>query len=107
MTFQPAINRRSDGYDHMDGAYHQDVSVFDRLLQYATRLTEKKQMQEHMDHRPLDPVTGRQLFTPLTGRKPQIDVSFKLTIQNLHISTCLNAVNPFPTPTLNKLLALK
>lgn len=75
VTFQPAINRRSEGYDHMDGAYHQDVSVFDRLLQYATRLTEKKQMQEHMDHRPLDPVTGRQLFTPLTGRKPQIDVS--------------------------------
>lgn len=59
----------------MDGEYHQEGSVFDRLLQYASKLTEKKQMQEHLGHRPIDPNTGRQLFKPLTGRKPQNDVS--------------------------------
>jgi len=67
----------ADGMD-TDGQYCniQEGTVFDRLLQYASKLTEKKQMQEHLVHRPVDPTTGRRFFKPLTGRKPQIDVSF-------------------------------
>jgi len=67
---------RVDGMD-TDGEYCsiQEGTVFDRLLQYASKLTEKKQMQEHLVHRPIDPITGRRFFKPLTGRKPQIDVS--------------------------------
>jgi hypothetical protein len=83
VTFRPAINRgRADGGVDTNGEYNnnctssvQEGSVFDRLLQYASKLTEKKQMQEHLVHRPVDPATGRRFFKPLTGRKPQTDVS--------------------------------
>lgn len=51
----------------------QEGTVFERLLQYASKLTKKKQMQEHLVHRPVDPATGRRFFKPLTGRKPQTD----------------------------------
>ncbi len=75
VTFQPAVNRRQvDGLD-MDGDYNQEGNVFNRLLQYASKLTEKKQLREQLCHRPIDPNTGRKFFRPRTGRKPQNDVS--------------------------------
>ena len=63
----------------------QEGTVFDRLLQYASKLTEKKQMQEHLVHRPVDPATGRRFFKPLTGRKPQTDVSAYFLIFMPHL----------------------
>ncbi|CAM6056371.1 unnamed protein product [Sphagnum tenellum] len=73
VTFQPAVNRRQvDGLD-MDGDYNQEGNVFNRLLQYASKLTEKKQLREQLCHRPIDPNTGRKFFRPRTGRKPQND----------------------------------
>ncbi len=59
----------------MDGDYNQEGNVFNRLLQYASKLTEKKQLQEQLCHRLIDPNTGRKFFRPRTGRKPQNDVS--------------------------------
>jgi hypothetical protein len=59
----------------MDGDYNQEGNVFNRLLQYASKLTEKKQLREQLCHRPIDPNTGRKFFRPRTGRKPQNDVS--------------------------------
>lgn len=50
--------------------------VHDRLLQYAIKWNEKKQLQSESDQRPIDRITGRKLFTPLTGRRPQSDVRF-------------------------------
>lgn len=77
VTFRPAINRvRADAVEtNGDYCSMQEGTVFDRLLQYASKLTEKKKMQEHLVHKPVDPATGRRFFKPITGRKPQIDVS--------------------------------
>jgi hypothetical protein len=58
----------------MDGDNCQEETVFDRLLQYASKLTEKKKLQEQLARRPIDPNTGRMFFRPHTGRKPQSDV---------------------------------
>jgi methylphosphotriester-DNA--protein-cysteine methyltransferase len=58
----------------MDGDNTQEETVFDRLLQYASKLTEKKKLQEQLARRPIDPNTGRMFFRPHTGRKPQSDV---------------------------------
>ncbi|CAM6029269.1 unnamed protein product [Sphagnum balticum] len=73
VTFQPAINRRKVERLDMDGDNTQEETVFDRLLQYASKLTEKKKLQEQLARRPIDPNTGRMLFRPHTGRKPQSD----------------------------------
>jgi hypothetical protein len=73
VTFQPAINRRKVERLDMDGDNTQEETVFDRLLQYASKLTEKKKLQEQLAHRPIDPNTGRMFFRPHTGRKPQSD----------------------------------
>jgi hypothetical protein len=54
----------------MDDDCLQERSVFDRLLDNATRVMEKKRMQEQLSHRPFDPRTGRELFKPHIGRKP-------------------------------------
>jgi hypothetical protein len=75
VTFQPAINRRKVERLDMDGDNTQEETVFDRLLQYASKLTEKKKLQEQLARRPIDPNTGRMFFRPHTGRKPQSDVS--------------------------------
>lgn len=58
----------------MDDGYHQEGTVFDRLVHYASRLVEKKQMWQQMASKPVDPATGQELFTPVTGRKPKYDV---------------------------------
>ncbi|XP_024367520.1 uncharacterized protein [Physcomitrium patens] len=76
VTFRPAINRgQVEGMDTPGEicSVQQEGTVFERLLQYASKLTKKKQMQEHLVHRPVDPATGRRFFKPLTGRKPQTD----------------------------------
>jgi len=44
VTFQPAINRRKVERLDMDGDNTQEETVFDRLLQYASTLTEKKKI---------------------------------------------------------------
>ncbi|OAE30435.1 hypothetical protein AXG93_2121s1080 [Marchantia polymorpha subsp. ruderalis] len=71
VTFQPHINRQRQhhGLDRDDG-YYQETTVFDRLLHYASKLVEKKQMWQQMAAKPVDPTTGQELFTPMTGRKP-------------------------------------
>lgn len=74
----------------MEGDF--EGSVFDRLLNYANKLNEKKQMQEQLCHRPIDQNTGRELFTPLTGRKPQIDVS-KLSFTVGQKRRTINTIN--------------
>ncbi|KAL2642929.1 hypothetical protein R1flu_010516 [Riccia fluitans] len=71
VTFQPHINRqRHHGLDRDDG-YYEETTVFDRLLHYASKLVEKKQRWQKMAEKTIDPVTGQELFTPVTGRKPQ------------------------------------
>lgn len=59
--------------------------VYDRLLQYATKLNEKKQLQSEIGHRPIDRNTGRELFTPLTGRRPQTGVSILIFFLNFYV----------------------
>lgn len=59
----------------MDDEYHQEGTVFDRLLHYASKSVEKKQICQQMASKPIDPATGQELFTPVTGRKPIYDVS--------------------------------
>ncbi|CAM6122475.1 unnamed protein product [Calypogeia fissa] len=74
VTFQPRINRQrqSNGLD-IDDEYHQERTVFDRLLHYASKSIEKKQMSQQIASKPIDPATGQELFTPVTGRKPIYD----------------------------------
>lgn len=82
VTFRPAINRMRDMENLRECCNIQEGTVFERLLQYASKLTEKKQMQEHLIHKPVDPTTGRKFFKPLTGRKPQTDVRLHM-LQNI------------------------
>ncbi|KAG0591885.1 hypothetical protein KC19_1G209400 [Ceratodon purpureus] len=69
-TFQPTINRGLPNWPSMEGEWQLERCVFRRLLENASRVLEKKQMQERLAHRPLDPLTGRELYKPHTGRKP-------------------------------------
>ncbi|XP_073388537.1 uncharacterized protein [Physcomitrium patens] len=71
VTFQPTINRYLPYWAMMEEDWQFEQSVFRRLLDNAAVLMEKKQLLEQMAHRPLDPRTGRALYTPITGRKPQ------------------------------------
>ncbi|KAH7306752.1 hypothetical protein KP509_22G028100 [Ceratopteris richardii] len=70
VTFRPMIN------PHWNSGtlYHQDGSnkgnVFSRLLQYASKLAEKKQKWQDNELKLVDPTTGKELFHPQTGRKP-------------------------------------
>lgn len=75
VTFQPCINKDLPYWAAMEEDWHLERSVFRRLLEDAARLMEKKEMQERLAHRPVDSRTGRELYKPLTGRKPQ-NVSF-------------------------------
>jgi hypothetical protein len=65
----------NDLKENVNDSNQSGQSVFDRLLQYASKLNEKKQLQAELSNRPIDQNTGREFFRPLTGRKPQIDVS--------------------------------
>ena len=69
--------------------YGQDLShnnnVFSRLLQYAAKLSEKKQKWQKNETKPVDPTTGQELFHPQTGRKPNgevMDVMMNVTTAN-------------------------
>ncbi|CAK9883053.1 unnamed protein product [Sphagnum jensenii] len=74
VTFQPTINKKAnDLKENVNDSNQSGQSVFDRLLQYASKLNEKKQLQAELSNRPIDQNTGREFFRPLTGRKPQID----------------------------------
>ena len=74
LTFQPVTNRRCNGAEE-----EPQVLVFDRLSQLsAQRLQEKKAMEQssgECNGVPIDKTTGRELFKPQTGRKPQTAVS--------------------------------
>ena len=72
----------------MDEDWQLERCVFRRLLENASKLMEKKEMQERLAHRSLDPRTGRGLFKPVTGRKPH-NVSF-LSNSNSLASTILS-----------------
>ncbi|MCO5607494.1 hypothetical protein L7F22_061690 [Adiantum nelumboides] len=74
VTFRPIINRHHKGSGMVDdhGLYH-DGNVFERLMQYATRLSEKKKRIQNNQGRCLKPEdlsTDQVLFKPQTGRKP-------------------------------------
>lgn len=73
VTFRPAINKNA-----MIKKMVIDTTrpVHERLLQYAIKLNEKKRLQFERSQMPIDQNTGQKLFTPLTGRRPQSDVSF-------------------------------
>lgn len=70
----PCINKGFSYWASMEEDWQLDRSVFHRLLENASRIMEKKEIQEKLAHRPLDPRTGRELYKPITGRKP-INVS--------------------------------
>lgn len=71
VTFQPSINRgQAYGTAVEVDDWKPEPSVFDRLMDNASKVMEKKQRQEQLSHRPFDPRTGRELFKPLIGRKP-------------------------------------
>lgn len=74
VTFRPIINRYHKGSGMIDehGRYHEG-NVFERLMQYAAKLTEKKKMIQKIresSSKPVDLSTGQELFRPQTGRKP-------------------------------------
>ncbi|KAI5066253.1 hypothetical protein GOP47_0018877 [Adiantum capillus-veneris] len=74
VTFRPSINRHHKGSGMVDdhGHYHEG-NVFERLMQYAVKLTEKKkriQSNQESCSKPVDLSTGQVLFKPQTGRKP-------------------------------------
>lgn len=95
VTFRPAINRgQVEGMDTPGEicSVQQEGTVFERLLQYASKLTKKKQMQEHLVHRPVDPATGRRFFKPLTGRKPQTDVRYYFPWTKFHCKTIHSSI---------------
>ncbi|KAG0558316.1 hypothetical protein KC19_10G018400 [Ceratodon purpureus] len=71
LTFQPAINRRINDEEFL-GEEGCQVSVFDRLSISAKKLQEKKAMEQDSGICfGIDDCTGREMFTPQTGRKPQ------------------------------------
>lgn len=72
-TFCPKINHRINPATGIKELPHEG-SVFDRLLQYAGKLDEKKKKQQKQP-KPVDPVTGQRLYTPRTGRSPTTKVS--------------------------------
>lgn len=74
-SFRPRINRRRQTSPTSSGT-PQEGTVFDRLLQYASKITEKKKELEVQMHNRVDPATGQHYFRPRIGRKPLIPVSF-------------------------------
>lgn len=66
----PCINKGWPYWASIEEDWQLDRSVFQRLLENASRIMEKKEIQEKLAHRPLDPRTGRELYKPITGRKP-------------------------------------
>lgn len=70
VTFRPMINPHwnSSNIYHQDGPHK--GNVFSRLLQYASKLAEKKQKWQDSESKLVDPTTGQELFRPQTGRKP-------------------------------------
>ncbi|KAI5065911.1 hypothetical protein GOP47_0018535 [Adiantum capillus-veneris] len=70
VTFRPMINPQWNS----GNVYRQDGpnkgNVFSRLLQYASKLAEKKQKWQDNELKPVDPTTGQELFHPQTGRRP-------------------------------------
>ncbi|KAH7432578.1 hypothetical protein KP509_07G028800 [Ceratopteris richardii] len=74
VTFHPHINKHHRGSGMIDdhGHYH-ERNVFERLMQYAAKLSEKKKrIQDTQENcsKPVDVCTGQVLFRPQTGRKP-------------------------------------
>ncbi|EFJ36172.1 hypothetical protein SELMODRAFT_404706 [Selaginella moellendorffii] len=72
VTFRPSISKSQrshpDTHEREPGR-----SVFDRLLEYAERTNLLKQKLLDEFSKPIDPSTGQELFTPITGRKPQVE----------------------------------
>ncbi|XP_024534971.1 uncharacterized protein LOC9657376 isoform X2 [Selaginella moellendorffii] len=80
ITFRPEVNRpccqepesrpdsASSAYSKIKKA-SREPSVFSRLLDYAARLTGRRQKEREEEL--VDPSTGQKLFTPLTGRGPR------------------------------------
>ncbi|KAJ7537510.1 hypothetical protein O6H91_11G008900 [Diphasiastrum complanatum] len=85
VTFRPIINKqhqlmRVDMEDQYSGR-----TVFDRLVLYAEKLSEKKLKLQKSRNKPVDATTGQILFKPMTGREPQ----FKRNTKSLPIGEFL------------------
>ncbi|KAH7426022.1 hypothetical protein KP509_11G081800 [Ceratopteris richardii] len=72
VTFRPMINPHwASGSALYSGKGK--GNVFNRLLQYASKLADKKQKWQDNEQKPVDPTTGKELFRPQTGRKPYLE----------------------------------
>eukprot|EP01018_Ginkgo_biloba_P031566 Gb_12709 [translate_table: standard] len=70
VTFRPAINRVRQSTVYYPDGQNSEGDVFNRLLQYSSKITEKRQRLQAEVTRPIDPTTGQELFRPQTGRRP-------------------------------------